>query len=113
MMIRSSDAGMDGFRLRKDFGRSLTWAYITDTKSPLSDENGKIPQANSYKRTPTEYRSLARSPDLPKKRSGGRYAIVPTISPLSVKFEISLIRRAKPKSITLITFSSLNIKFPG
>ncbi len=62
--------------------------------------NGSVPVNVSYSMTPTEYRSLRASAVLPRNRSGGKYAIVPTISPALVALDMSLVRRASPKSIT-------------
>ena len=76
--------------------------------------NGGRPVSSSYIRQPVEYRSLRASTRSPLACSGDRYCAVPMTWAVCVMVAwASLIARAMPKSITLMSPFLVTMTFPG
>ena len=76
--------------------------------------NGGRPVSSSYIRQPVEYRSLRASTRSPRACSGDRYCAVPiTCAVWVIVAWLSLMARAMPKSITLMSPLRVTITLPG
>ena len=76
--------------------------------------NGGRPVSSSYSRQPVEYRSLRESTRSPRACSGDRYCAVPiTWAVWVIVAWASLIARAMPKSMTLMSPLRVTITLPG
>ena len=79
-----------------------------------SPVNGGRPVSSSYSRHPVEYRSLRESTRSPRACSGDRYCAVPiTWAVCVIVAWASLIARAMPKSMTLMSPLRVTITLPG